>query len=297
MPRSGLGRGPRPNFSFLVKGMLNTSAPSRPQGSGNRRPLGLLYVFLASAALVCFVLCAGCVSFMRNWTPWISGEAKQPDKRAAAETSSRANAALKKSKEAERPAESVRDGSRSSVKVSTKDLETDKATQEKRKGSPKSRTGLPEKKNGSKGAASIPPKQDRAHALPATAKDKTDKNGPAAGSADESEDKLDKSKSFKKHDHVEYVELIKSKASDLIKKERDCTLARLCRNSITDEWSLTVYVAQQKYFSFVVYSWDEIDEKWENSYASEKRPASQFAHHLRFSSAGKECTDLKGSQR
>ncbi len=96
---------------------------------------------------------------------------------------------------------------------------------------------------------------------------------------------------------LSHVELIKKKAHELIKKERDCTLGRLCRNSITDEWSLTVYVAQPKTFSFVVYSWDEIDGKWENSYASEKRPAAQLEHHLKFSSASKECTDIKGSQR
>jgi hypothetical protein len=230
---------------------------------------------------------------MRNWTPWGSREAKPPDTRAASHPPAAPDATANRSQtpEAALPTEPVHEGSRSSVKVSTKRLEADEGTRGKKTDSSKSPPGLAAEKKSSTETKSTPPKGDTAHAAPEKAKD-----GPGS-STDDPEENLDKTESFKKHDHVEYVELIKSRANELIKKQRDCTLARLCRNSVTDEWSLAVYVAQQKTFSFVVYAWDEIDEKWENSYVSEKRPAAQLEHHLRFSSAGKECTDLKGSPR
>lgn len=100
---------------------------------------------------------------------------------------------------------------------------------------------------------------------------------------------------FQKHDHVKYLELIRAKAIDKMNKEKDVTLARLCRDSTTEEWTLTLYQRRQQYYSFASYVWDEIDGKWEKSLASDKRPVSGWKQHLDFSSAGKDCKVLKGS--
>ncbi len=215
MPCGGHCRVQRPNSSFLAKGMLNTSAPSRPQCAGNRRPSSRLAVFLGTAAcVVCVVLCAGCVSFMRNWTPWVSREAKKTDTRAPAETPAPKDSALNrpKTKEAAPPAEPVRDGSRSSVKVSTKSLEADAASRGEKTDSPQSPKGLAADKKSNKEATSAAPDKSTEHAVPDTAKDKTHKDR-AAGSGDDTDDTLDKSESFKKHDHVESRRTHKEKST------------------------------------------------------------------------------------
>jgi hypothetical protein len=98
---------------------------------------------------------------------------------------------------------------------------------------------------------------------------------------------------FKKHDHVKYTQKIKNKAIDQVNKEKDVTYARLCRDSTTDEWSLWVYRSEEKAYRFVTYIWDEVDEKWEESFKSDKRPISGWKHHLKFSTDGKDCIDLK----
>ncbi|MGC8908474.1 MAG: hypothetical protein ACP5M0_13675 [Desulfomonilaceae bacterium] len=101
---------------------------------------------------------------------------------------------------------------------------------------------------------------------------------------------------FKKHDHVKYVTMIRNKAIDALNKEPDCDLARLCRDSFTDGWSLTLYKKSGKYYTYTVYAWDEIDGNWVASYASEKRPLANMKKHLSFSSSGKTCQTLKGSE-
>jgi hypothetical protein len=98
---------------------------------------------------------------------------------------------------------------------------------------------------------------------------------------------------FKKHDHVEYIQKIKNKAIDLVNKEKDVTFARLCKDSTTEEWSLWIYRSEVKSYRFVTYTWDEVDEKWEESFKSDKRPISGLRHHLNFSTDGKDCKDLK----
>jgi hypothetical protein len=121
---------------------------------------------------------------------------------------------------------------------------------------------------------------------------------------DENETKRDKPPSdgqeiqtvFKKHDHVKYVTMIRNKAIDTLNKEPDCDLARLCRDSFTDAWSLTLYMKSGKYYTYTVYAWDEIDGNWVESYKSEKRPLANMKKHLSFSSAGKTCQTLKGSE-
>lgn len=101
---------------------------------------------------------------------------------------------------------------------------------------------------------------------------------------------------FKKHDHARYVTMIRNKAIDTLNKEPGCDIARLCRDSFTDDWSLTLYVKSGKYYSYTVYTWDEIEGNWVASYTSEKRPVGNMKKHLGFSSAGKTCQTLKGSE-
>jgi hypothetical protein len=98
---------------------------------------------------------------------------------------------------------------------------------------------------------------------------------------------------FKKHDHVKYMQKVKNKAIDQVNKETDATYARLCRDTTTDEWTLWIYRSEQKAYRFVTYIWDEVDEKWAESFKSEKRPISGWQHHLKFSTDGKDCKDLK----
>jgi hypothetical protein len=98
---------------------------------------------------------------------------------------------------------------------------------------------------------------------------------------------------LQRHDHAGYVERIKTRATDALNKERTCTYARMCRNAITSEWSLTLYYKEEKTFRFVTYGWDPVDEKWAKSFTSENRPNTQWNEHLKFTAAGKTCTDLK----
>jgi hypothetical protein len=100
---------------------------------------------------------------------------------------------------------------------------------------------------------------------------------------------------FKKHDHSKYIAVIRGKAIDHVNKEKDVALARVCRDTTTEEWSLTLYRKKQQTYSFVSYVWDEIDGKWEQVFVSDQRPLSGWKHHLDFSSSGKECIPLKGS--
>ena len=99
---------------------------------------------------------------------------------------------------------------------------------------------------------------------------------------------------LKKHDHSKYVAAIKGKAIDRVNKSSNVDLARICRDTTTDEWSLTLYHKREKAYSFVSYIWDEIDEKWEEAFSSDQRPIAGWKQHLNFSSAGKKCDVIKG---
>ncbi len=102
---------------------------------------------------------------------------------------------------------------------------------------------------------------------------------------------------FKKHDHSKYVTKIKNAALDFINKESDCSYARICRHNTTDEWSLGIYFVQGKNYYFRSYVWDPIENAWTETFESEKKPHTGMRKHLSFSSAGKRCLTLKGSDR
>jgi hypothetical protein len=115
---------------------------------------------------------------------------------------------------------------------------------------------------------------------------------PASGKSDSDTSPKD-DLAFKRHDHVKYMQKVKNKAIDQVNKEKDVTYARLCRDTTTDEWSLWIYRTEEKAYRFVTYIWDEVDEKWEESFKSDKRPVSGLQHHLNFSTDSKDCKDLK----
>lgn len=101
---------------------------------------------------------------------------------------------------------------------------------------------------------------------------------------------------FRKHDHSKYVTKIKNSAIDVVNREIDSVHVRMCRNSTTDEWSLGVYFVQGKNYYFRTYVWDPIENIWAEAFESEKRPYAGLKKHLSFSSAGKKCVVLKGSE-
>lgn len=101
---------------------------------------------------------------------------------------------------------------------------------------------------------------------------------------------------FRKHDHSKYVSVIRQKAIDKVNADREADFVRICKDSNTDEWTLTLYYRQRTTYRFVTYIWDEIDDKWEESYVSEKRPMTAWKRHISFSSAGKRCEVMKGSE-
>ncbi|MBI5249425.1 MAG: hypothetical protein HY912_08015 [Desulfomonile tiedjei] len=100
---------------------------------------------------------------------------------------------------------------------------------------------------------------------------------------------------LKKFDHGKYLEQLRSRAVDLVNKEQNCSHALLCRDSITEEWSLCIYRIKDSHYIANVLVWDEIDEKWEEAFVSEKRPIGQMKEHLKISIVGKECKPLKGA--
>ncbi|MBI4964938.1 MAG: hypothetical protein HY913_16815 [Desulfomonile tiedjei] len=124
------------------------------------------------------------------------------------------------------------------------------------------------------------PKPDRGKQAPVRSDDKNKESDDVA---------------FKKHDHAKYISTIRGKAIDQLNREKAVTLARVCRDTTTEEWSLVIYRKRDKTYSFVSYVWDEIDGKWEEALPSGPRPISGWKHHLDFSSAGKECQVLKGT--
>ena len=102
---------------------------------------------------------------------------------------------------------------------------------------------------------------------------------------------------FKRHDHAKYLEMIKNKAVDLVNSDKESNRAEICKDMITDQWSLTLYYVKGKTYQFVTYAWDEIDDNWQKSFTSNKRPLSSLKKHLKYSSSGKECKVLKKARR
>lgn len=101
--------------------------------------------------------------------------------------------------------------------------------------------------------------------------------------------------SFKKHDHLQYVQLIEKKAREMLKEHRDASAVRICKDTTTDQWTMNIYSKDAKSYSFTSYAWDEVDEKWEKSFESQKQPMKRWKSHLDFSAARKTCKMLKGS--
>lgn len=107
----------------------------------------------------------------------------------------------------------------------------------------------------------------------------------------------ERSPSFKKHDHSKYLTTIKNSAIDVVNKESESVFARMCRHNTSEEWSLYLYFIQGKNYQFRIYVWDPIENLWTETFESEKRPIAGYKKHLSFSSAGKKCISLKGSDR
>jgi hypothetical protein len=96
-----------------------------------------------------------------------------------------------------------------------------------------------------------------------------------------------------KFDHAEYIKHVRSRAMDLVNKEKNCSHAILCRDSLTDEWSVTLFVMKDKNFTRSIYVWDDIDEKWGETYSAPV-PAKELKDALTMSVNGKKCDPLKG---
>lgn len=119
------------------------------------------------------------------------------------------------------------------------------------------------------------------------------KSGADAGDSDD--DREGDAPPLQKHDHAKYLQFVRGKAIDMVNKEKNITLARLCRDSTTEEWTLTMYQRHPPNYSFVTYMWDEVDGKWERAFSSGTRPVSGWKQHLDFASSGKDCKVLKGT--
>jgi hypothetical protein len=100
-----------------------------------------------------------------------------------------------------------------------------------------------------------------------------------------------------KYDHAKYEDTIRSKAIALVNRDSSAFLARLCRDSITDQWFLNIYHKDQKTYSFVAYSWDQVAGSWAKSFDSGKQPLTTWKNHITASEAQRSCKVLKGSLR
>jgi hypothetical protein len=100
--------------------------------------------------------------------------------------------------------------------------------------------------------------------------------------------------SYEKFDHVSYRKKIRRKAIDIVNKHKKCSLARLCKDFYTDQWSLRIYKKGLKKYSFIAYSWDPVTEDWSEDFKSPLRPVSTWKRNVKMSAAGKECESIKG---
>ncbi len=124
---------------------------------------------------------------------------------------------------------------------------------------------------------------------------RADNSNTASETDDSGEVKL--KEPFKRHDHAKYLEIIKNKALDLVNSDQESDYAAICKDTITDQWSVAFYYIQEKTYKFITYAWDEIDDKWQKSFVSDKRPISGLEKHLKYSSSGKDCKVLKKRRR
>ncbi len=124
----------------------------------------------------------------------------------------------------------------------------------------------------------------------------TDIRGDAAVSGKPGSDASPEDLPFQRHDHKKYMQRIKNKAIEQLNKEKDVTYARLCTDSTTDEWSLWLYRFEGKVYRIATYTWDPVDEGWKESLKPDKQSIAGLRHHLKFTSDGKKCDDLKGKR-
>ncbi len=125
------------------------------------------------------------------------------------------------------------------------------------------------------------------------AKNENSSASPAANDAGAAESE----EPFKRHDHAKYLDMIKNKAVDLVNSDKESSRAEICKDMITDQWSLTLYYVKEKTYKFITYTWDEIDDDWKISFTSNKGPLSGLQKHLKYSSSGKNCKVLKNTRR
>ncbi len=111
---------------------------------------------------------------------------------------------------------------------------------------------------------------------------------------DDSDSRLTGVFDVEKHDHAAYSAKIKNEAIRLVNRTDVCSIARLCRDKITEDWTVSLYVKRPKTFRFVTYAWDPVDQKWEKVFESQPEPLKRLKRHLQFISAGKDCSYLKG---
>lgn len=155
---------------------------------------------------------------------------------------------------------------------------------------------IPPKSDGDKDrkqdSESSAPKEDTGKSRSAEEQNAKSKQKQLAASSEEDSSPVEPS--FQKHDHSKYKERIKNKAIDNLNKHREATYATLCRDTMTDLWTLTIYRKKKRSFSFISFFWDEIDGKWEKGFDSGKMPLKRWKGHLRYSRSQKACTVLKG---
>jgi len=139
-----------------------------------------------------------------------------------------------------------------------------------------------------KGRNPGPTKETKDSAEPAS------KPQPSKSPTQSPDDQDNLSDSFKKHDHSKYMTYVRNKAIDLINTQKPADHVVLCKDNTTDQWTMTLYNKGDRVYSFVTYVWDEIDDKWTESFVSNKNPISRWKNHVRYSASGKDCTVLKG---
>jgi hypothetical protein len=216
---------------------------------------------------------AGCVRNLVNWRPGILSAEKKDQSQVQTKSSDSGDKKGKKS-----------DGTGGLSASATQDRPASASSQESTR---------PRESREKTGAQAAVHKED----LKTTSGAAPTKDKPPAESDDDPDRLPMTDETGKRHDHTGYLVMIKNRAAELVNKDPACTYARICRQSITDEWSVTLFFQEGKTFRFVTYGWDPVDEKWEQSYASEKRPVAQMEEHAKFTAAGKECTVLKKARR
>ncbi len=259
---------------------------SRPTEKPQRSPASLCTRWIAGA--LCLLWLTGCVPAIFNRKPGSVGGGKpekastliKPRVSAGAEGDSR--------EKDSRGKEPGKEGKQDDKPEQRATLPSEKQTRSILV-KPERGTASPEAKDS---AGTTPPAAKKTFGGPAFPKTVEER---LASGSETGDDLGNDSGSIKKHDHLQYVQLIEEKAREMLKEHRDASLVRICKDSTTDQWTMNVYGKDAKSYSFISYTWDEVDEKWEKSFESRKQPLKRWKSHLDFSAARKTCKVLKGS--